>query len=428
LEPFLDDSPQLRGTRAHCANWILGRADSRDVEIQVVVLSDRSEDPLSGRDLLVYHPGGPSTSATRAVIENPSTFDLSHWAVLVWDGFTARDATGVCGPETLLYLTQRTPDDFAQQASGVTEECEGGYGSALELGAWAAAEELEDIRQRLGVESFDFFGRSYGTAIGEAYLEMHPDRVRRAVLDGPVGLEVPWFARLGAVGAVQRRLSNEMARACQTDHCGRTLEGVPYDESYSAIRAAILLEDRYVGGGNTILSPVMLDQATLMALRGEVYWQAWADAVDEALAGDGTLVWQIGIQKIDTLDWGNYYWSLCADIDRPRRPAAFPVADDPLLFTFASELAPCAGFPAGIARPAGSSTTQPEVLVVASENDVVTPAALLDEAPRLQEMAAICVTTLKSHTSYDDRDVRSTVDRFLRDGGAQAAAAACRAD
>ncbi|MCW2757977.1 MAG: uncharacterized protein JWO46_1723, partial [Nocardioidaceae bacterium] len=46
--------------------------------------------------------------------------------------------------------------------------------------------DIEDIRVALGQDKLNFYGFSYGTYIAEVYATLHPDRVRRFVLDGVV--------------------------------------------------------------------------------------------------------------------------------------------------------------------------------------------------------------------------------------------------
>lgn len=133
-----------------------------------------------------------------------------------------------------------------------------------------------------------------------------------------------------------------------------------------------------VGSGNVTLTPVMLDQTTTLALHSEDYWRGYATAVDEAPAGDGTSLWRIAERLYLDLDRQVFYRSMCADIDRPSVPEQFVLGHDPLLFSYTSELAPCSGFPRGIPRAtAPAPSEKPDVLVVASEQDVRAPSALV---------------------------------------------------
>jgi pimeloyl-ACP methyl ester carboxylesterase len=51
-----------------------------------------------------------------------------------------------------------------------------------------AIEDLEAIRQYLGVDEMDLYGESYGTQYVQTYATKYPDHVKRLYLDGPVDL------------------------------------------------------------------------------------------------------------------------------------------------------------------------------------------------------------------------------------------------
>jgi pimeloyl-ACP methyl ester carboxylesterase len=384
--------------------------------VQVLVLADQQSAPLTGRSVLVFHPGGPGVSAIGVLSESPPDVDYSRYVVLTWDGVTAGSGGGACGGKTVSFLTERTPEDFARLADEVGDECEGGFGSNRDIGAWQAADELETIRARLGISSFDFLGISYGTAIGEAYLWTYPTHVRRAVLDAPVALQVPWRDRVASVQAVMRGAANRLAMSCDLPECESALAGVAPAEAYESLRRAVLDKAPRVGSGSLTLTPIMFDQAAELALRSESSWPGFAQAVAEALNGDGSAIWRVGEHTYLGLDRLAFYWSICADIDRPTKAADFVDPDaDPLTFAFASELAPCAALPKGVPRPRAATPpgSAPSVLVVASTADVLAPPSLLPSSPFLLSIGHLCITNVAGHTSYADPDVRAALIAFL---------------
>ena len=63
---------------------------------------------------------------------------------------------------------------------------------------WHLVADLERVREHLGIERWQVFGGSWGTTLGLAYAETHPERVTELVLRGiflcrPV--EIDWFYR-----------------------------------------------------------------------------------------------------------------------------------------------------------------------------------------------------------------------------------------
>ena len=73
-----------------------------------------------------------------------------------------------------------------------------------------AAEDIDAVREALGLERITLYGDSYGTYLAQAYAFRHPDALDALVLDGayPVPGESPWYPSLITTGneAHRRRL------------------------------------------------------------------------------------------------------------------------------------------------------------------------------------------------------------------------------
>ncbi len=66
---------------------------------------------------------------------------------------------------------------------------------------WDLVADMEQLRARLGIEKWLVFGGSWGSTLGLAYAEKHPDRVTELVLRGIFLLrkqEIDWFYQEGA--------------------------------------------------------------------------------------------------------------------------------------------------------------------------------------------------------------------------------------
>jgi hypothetical protein len=162
----------------------------------------------------------------------------------------------------------------------------------------------------------------------------------------------------------------------------------------------------------------MLDQATLLALHSVDYWPGWATAIDEGLTGDGSALWRGGERTYLDLDRQIYYRSLCADFDRPGDASGYSGGQDPLVFTYASDLAPCVRFPAGAPpHPLATEDAQrPEVQIYASTRDPLAPASMLAGVPFLSTLGRYCVSDHPGHTSYADEAARESMIAFLESG------------
>ncbi|MCF6475084.1 alpha/beta hydrolase [Nonomuraea sp. MG754425] len=63
--------------------------------------------------------------------------------------------------------------------------CRKAMGAAYQgLTSWQVAHDLEALRRALGEPKLRYFGNSYGTVYGQAYMELFPGKVGRMVLDG----------------------------------------------------------------------------------------------------------------------------------------------------------------------------------------------------------------------------------------------------
>jgi pimeloyl-ACP methyl ester carboxylesterase len=404
------------GVYHHCLELELPLANGEAARVSIGVLSDRAEDPLEDRELIVYHPGGPGLATLPVLFGDAPGVDLARFSVLAWDGVTSsRGGQGACGEVSATFGTQRAMGEPATDATRVAAECVGpGRGSR---GARAAADELEAVRRALGVESFHFLARSYGTAIAETYLLAYPQRVDRVVLDGPLALGVMWQDRIEALeGAVDRVLPLLLA-SCRPPSCGAGVAGVVGQPGgYDALRAELVDAAPTVGSSQLTLSPTIVDQATLLAMRDRSYWQPYFDAVGEALEGDASALWTLGERYYSGVDRGAFYASICVDIDHPDAVDGYESAAAPLM-AMLSELAPCASSawtPPTDPRPATQDA--PDVLVLASPWDVVTPAALVAHADPGFGGSWYCETAVVGHTSSSDGEATAAMLRFLQEG------------
>lgn len=66
-------------------------------------------------------------------------------------------------------------------------ECRKATGPLLEhVDSISAARDIEAVRRVLGEEQLSWLGLSYGTLLGATFAQLYPERIRAAVLDGPV--------------------------------------------------------------------------------------------------------------------------------------------------------------------------------------------------------------------------------------------------
>lgn len=77
--------------------------------------------------------------------------------------------------------------------------------------------DLDQVREYLGIETWNIYGVSYGTRVALHYLRQHPNRVRSLILDAIVPPDVPLGANLSI--DAQRALERVIQRCTDTTEC-----------------------------------------------------------------------------------------------------------------------------------------------------------------------------------------------------------------
>ncbi|MFJ5552846.1 alpha/beta hydrolase [Streptomyces sp. NPDC093225] len=164
---------------------------------------------------LFWNPGGPGDAGTRylpvAVTGFPEEvrrrFDIVSWdprgmgggttpVVQCFDSAAAEaDFTAAGAPQGGVPRTDAQMTAYLDFQKRLNERCVGHAGDLLAHVSTADnARDLDRLRQAVGEEEITYYGTSYGTFLGATYLNMFPDHVRAAVLDGAV-FPTAWAAR-----------------------------------------------------------------------------------------------------------------------------------------------------------------------------------------------------------------------------------------
>jgi pimeloyl-ACP methyl ester carboxylesterase len=192
-----------------------GVAGSQRIRLATVVipaLDRRARKP----DPLFLAQGGPGGSTIggfgRVLLEDPSRRPVLDRDLVLWD----QRGTYFSQPRLVCHETQRL-------ASGATPEQEldamrrCGRRLAAEAGDLSAFNSLENardadaVRAALGYESFNFYGVSYGSELGQFLMRERPKHLRAVVLDAVVPLG---FNLVTDVPAVKQRVMEQYARTC----------------------------------------------------------------------------------------------------------------------------------------------------------------------------------------------------------------------
>src|SRR3954452_20840495 len=123
-------------------------------------------------------PGGAGVSEMLSIIPLVPGLE-KHFRLIGYD----QRGTGRSG----LLRCPRLEKDRHLRNTAAAEECANTLGAAPHHYTTAdSVEDMEAIRQKLGVAKLTLFGISYGTELGLAYARAHPDHVKRLILDSTV--------------------------------------------------------------------------------------------------------------------------------------------------------------------------------------------------------------------------------------------------
>ena len=174
----------------------------------LALIKSPAQDPDRRIGTLFWNPGGPSDAGTQylpASIEGFPEEVRRRFDIVSWD---PRGMGGSTRPVVQCFDSQEqeerfldavsaglpdipvSPSELAQLINALTTlntQCVRRNGALLAHVSTADnARDLDLLRQAVGDEQTTYYGTSYGTFLGATYLNMFPDRVRAAVLDGAV--------------------------------------------------------------------------------------------------------------------------------------------------------------------------------------------------------------------------------------------------
>ncbi|WP_404189122.1 alpha/beta hydrolase [Streptomyces tauricus] len=248
----------------------------------------------------------------------------------------------------------------------------------------SAVQDMDAIRSALGARSINYFGYSYGTYLGAVYAKLHPDRVRRMVLDSVVDPTGVWYddniAQDHAFNSRHRAFMAWVARHDTTYRLGTDPERI--EAAWYAMRAALAKKpaDGTVGASE-------LEDTFSPGAYFNGYWPYLADAFAAFVktGNDDPLVEAYeNFGAVDTADDNGYsvYTSVqCRDAHWPRdwdewREDNWAVYEKAPFMTWSNAWynAPCAFWPTDSAEPVDvSNDSVPPVLLFQATDDAATP-------------------------------------------------------
>ncbi len=207
----------------------------------LAVIRRRALDPGHRIGSLLVNPGGPGVSAVDFLRDFAATlprevrrrFDLVAFDPRGVGRSGAIDCVDSLDP---LFDQSFSPADAGARDAmiaafrAVANACAARYGDELaHVSTRESAQDMDRLRQALGVRRLTYLGFSHGTYLGTLYASMFPTHVRALVLDGPVDPN----ADEGAVALSQARGFESDLRAFLAD-CSRREECQFHSDGHAA--------------------------------------------------------------------------------------------------------------------------------------------------------------------------------------------------
>ncbi|AGZ41788.1 alpha/beta hydrolase [Actinoplanes friuliensis] len=240
------ESPGLQSRNAQCGLLTVPLDYSRPGGTKIKLAVSRIVHKSSAADyqgVMLTNPGGPGGSGlTLSVLGEYVPDDVgSDYDWIGWDprGVGSSEPSLTCDGElTTAYnrpyyvpVTRSLEKTWLNRSKTYAQECAKAGGALLDhVKTTDTVADMESIRKALGAKQINFYGFSYGTYLGQVYSTLHPDRVRRMVLDGNVDPRGVWYdanlAQDTAFDANSKVYWNWIARYDSVYHLGTTGKAV----------------------------------------------------------------------------------------------------------------------------------------------------------------------------------------------------------
>ena len=278
-----------------------------------------------------------------------------------------------------------SPEDRAallEVSAAYVDDCTIKYGDVLpHVGTRDVARDMDSVRAAMGDDQLSFLGFSYGTAIGQVYADLFPNRVRAMILDGvlelgPSGLDLAADQAAGFETALARWVEYcDSAEGCETagNALGVVEQVLALAEQPGGIPAPDA--DRPAGPGEANLG-------ISLALYSQSLWNDLDEALAAAVGGDGSKLVDLADQYIGLGDFEVYFAVNCLDFSWPTGdPQAFLDAAKATASTaphfgeaLVNDYIRCVDWPvAADPLPATSAPGTPPILVISTTGDPATP-------------------------------------------------------
>jgi pimeloyl-ACP methyl ester carboxylesterase len=336
-------SPNLKGTHAldlgpeYTCGYLTvpeTRSDPEGPTVRIAVATVRALSATPAADPIVYLDGGPGgTGLISAASVVAAGMNAERDVVFVDQRGTYHSEPFLSCPEQDAFYAESVGLAFNDPATGeksdaATAACHDRLvddGVALESYNTAEnAADIADLRVAMGIEQWDLYGVSYGTALALTVLRDHPEGVRSVVLDSVVPPNTRWTADFWPTAATafeQMYAACAAQEACATAYPDLEAEFV---DTVNRLDAEPLAVPVTTASGETVTVVVdgykLANTAVLRLATGPVYSAVLPQMIHEIAAGDGAGIASSVIQYLPPagLVGLGLQWSVFCSEDLPR--------------------------------------------------------------------------------------------------------------
>ncbi len=260
------------------------------------------------KGVIVFNPGGPGESG---VLILPILASLVP--VAVKDQFTLvsfdERGTGsseplLCGPSAAAASSAVAGTAAATRTfADLRRSCETTSPTLFPtVDTTTSARDMDQLRAALGVKKIDFYGMSYGTALGSVYAQLFPGHVNAMVLDGAVDANLSLLSDAKAdAPAIETALTHGLQSCTSQPSCPLGADPVGFYEKVQALLSRTPLAAP--GGGDT--TPVTVGDlytASLLYLSAPTFTPGYFPALAAAAAGNGAPLRAVALGLEDDLN------------------------------------------------------------------------------------------------------------------------------
>ena len=444
-----------------------------------------ARDPAARIGTLFWNPGGPGDAGTAYLpaaiggfpAEVRDRFDIVSWDPRGMGGrttpvvqcFDSAEAEAAFLGAHLSDSLPVTPEALAADVAGraaFNAACVERNGTLLAHVSTADnARDLDLLREAVGEDKLSYYGTSYGTFLGATYVNMFPERVRAAVLDGAVtpsawaggpeeDMSLGTFVRIGsdfgtqqAIGAFMDQCGAVDATACAFSAGSPEATRKKWDELLKRAAATGLTVDGQTMGSGDLMSTVGALTYTVSPVPGFDRFPGWAAVatfLEQAATGAGQLGEPSAASQPSPLPAAGYVTSagrqlavVCGESSNPETAAGFTAQVEASYARAGLSawpfVAACHGWTARAADPylgPWDNPTPVPVLVIGNTYDPATP--LASSVRMAQELAGAHLLIVHGfgHTVLinPSRCAQDYVAAYLIDGRPPPAGASCSQD